>query len=137
MFMTRRRALMTLAAAATTGAGMAPHGLLETTPPVRGWIAAGWRRGLEGIAAAYLGQHGPQSGVTGSATRAETLTQALGQLGIPRQPAAALLASGRGPRLSAAIREDFDRGRTTEVDGWVLSATEVAVALVAWSERGA
>jgi len=131
MFMTRRRALMTLTAVTAT-AGIALHPLTEPTPPGRSWMAEGWRRGLEGIAAAYLRQHG----VAGSATRAETLTVALGRLGVSKQSAAALLASGRGSRRSAVIREDFDCGRTIDVDGWVLSATEVAAAVVAWSEAG-
>ena len=137
MFMNRRRAMMKLAGALTVGAGLAQHRLLETTAPMETWTAASWRQSLEAIAAAYVRQRGRPSGIAGSAARTETLTEGLGQLGIPPQTAAALLAAGRGPQLSACIREDFERGRTIEVEGWMLSATEVAVALVAWSEQGA
>ena len=65
------------------------------------------------------------------------MTEALRRLGITQPAAAALLASGGGARLSACVRDDFDRGHTTEVDGWVLSTTEVAVAVVAWGEHRA
>jgi hypothetical protein len=136
MSMNRRRALMTLAGGASVGGGLAQH-LLESTAPADTWTAASWRQSLEGIADAYVRQRSRLSAIAHSTGRTETLIEALGQLGIPRQTAAALLASGRSPQLSAHIRQDFERGRTTEVDGWVLSATEVAVALVAWSEPDA
>ena len=135
--MTRRRVLMTLASAAVAGAAMAHRRLFEPAPAMRTRMASDWRRSLEAIGAAYVRQHGPQGGTARRARKTDTMTEALGRLGIPRPTAAALLASGRGPRFSACVRDDFACGRTTDVDGWVLSTTEVAVALVAWSEQGA
>jgi hypothetical protein len=134
MAMTRRRVLMTLASAATVGATMAQRRLLETVPAIHTWMASDWRRSLEAIGAAYVHQ---RSGTAGRHRRMETMTEALGDLGIPQHTAATLLASRRGPRFSACVRDDFAHGRTTEVDGWVLSTTEVAVAVVAWGEHGA
>jgi hypothetical protein len=137
MAMTRRRVLMTLAGAATVGAAMAQKRLLETAPAMPPWIAPDWRRSLEAIGAAYVRQNRRRSGMAGRHLRTDTMTEALRHLGIPQHTAATLLASRRSPRFSACVRDDFEHGRTTEVDGWVLSTTEVAVAVVAWGEHGA
>jgi hypothetical protein len=135
MAMTRRRVLMTFASAAIVGVGLAKWRLLETAPAIQRRNASDWRRSLEAIGAAYVG-HRRRHDETAGLGRTDTMTEALRHLGITQHTAAALLASGGDPRLSVRVRDDFDRGHTTEVDGWLLSTTEVAVALVAWGEHG-
>ena len=78
-----------------------------------------------------------RSGIGMAAARTEPMTDALDRLGVPRQTAATLAGLRPGSALFERVRDDFECGRTTEVDGWVLSTTEVAVAVVAWGEHGA
>ena len=40
------------------------------------------------------------------------------------RPGAARFLGAAGPSIADLVREDFDRGRTVVVDGWVLSRTE-------------
>lgn len=128
---TRRRVLRFLVNAATVGAAGTQRRVLATAPD-QPRLSSDWRCGLETIGAAYVRQHY----ATGQDTRRnDTVTEALRRLGIRRATAATLLASGRGPHFSATVQADFARNNTTDVEGWVLSTTEVAVALVAWGEQ--
>ena len=43
---------------------------------------------------------------------------------LASRPMGARLLPGAGPPIAALIRDDFEGGRTVEVNGWILSVTE-------------
>jgi hypothetical protein len=132
MNVTRRRVLAGLGGAAVAGVAVETRNsaAIVAADPVS--TPSSWRASLVGIGDAYVRQQFESSDAV---LRTDRVNHALARLGIERQAAVALLASGGGGPLRAAVRDDFDRGRTTHVGDWVLSVTEVAVAVAAWGEE--
>ena len=57
-------------------------------------------------------------------TRDESSAESLRQAIERSRPAASRFLVAAGPSLADLVREDFEKGRTVVVDGWVLSRTE-------------
>lgn len=57
-------------------------------------------------------------------TREESNAESLRQAIEDSRPAASRFFGAPGPALEDLVREDFERGRTVVVDGWVLARTE-------------
>ncbi|HEX8849972.1 MAG TPA: hypothetical protein VF761_10615 [Gemmatimonadaceae bacterium] len=57
-------------------------------------------------------------------TRGESDAESLRQAIDHSRPAASRILGAAGPSVADLVREDFEKGRTVVVDGWVLSRTE-------------
>lgn len=119
MAITRRLAIRT--GAQFMLAGWAGVRLSETAPaaPRR----TGWHESLRALGASYLAQ---QRAAVGDVS----VDACLGVLQVSEESARDLMRASLAER-ARRIRDDFDGGRTVIVHGWVLSASEVAAAVVA------
>jgi hypothetical protein len=63
--------------------------------------------------------------------------RALMALDVSEAEARTYLEGEGAPAVVARSQHDFQRGRTRVVDGWVLSATEVAAGVLAWRDATA
>lgn len=63
--------------------------------------------------------------------RATLVAGALSDIGLDERRLSQIDCKSIAKRRADAIREDFERGRTIKFDGWLLSQTEVRLAVLA------
>jgi hypothetical protein len=107
----RRRSFLALLALALLSPllGRAKRAPRETLATTTGWSPRA-RASAARIGEAYLEDHPEEA-------QPALLARLLREAGLEEAP-------GPTSRARARIREDFERGRTVQVDGWVLSRTE-------------
>lgn len=85
--------------------------------------------GLDRHHLAQMGKAVPRE--LGAGDHADLVAGALSDIGLDAGAISNLDARAIAKRRAEAIREDFDRGKTVKVDGWLLARTEVRLAALA------